>query len=155
MINNNDNIILNIAIITNNIKKVKLLLIDNININIDINFQNNNNNTALILACKYECNIEIIKILLEYKDININLQNNNNDTALSIVYNNNNIEVVKLLLKHKNININLQNNTNEDIKKLLEEYKQNNKLINNIVNVCITQEMIGNKQFKINFIINE
>ena len=77
-----------------------------------------------------------------------------------------NIEIIKLLLKNKDINIDIQDNykntalhyANEDIKKLLEEHnkkqllKNDFELINNnIMNVYITQEMINNKEFKINF----
>ena len=102
-----------------------------------------------------------MKLLLAHKDINVNLQSKCGDTVLIRACINNYIEIVKLLLQCKDIDINLQNKegynalhyANEDIKKLLEEY--NFKLINNnMMNVHITKEMINNKEFKINFIIN-
>jgi ankyrin repeat protein len=55
-------------------------------------------------------NIEIVKLLLSYKNINVNYQNYWKNTALILASYRNNIEIVKLLLIHPDINIFLKNN---------------------------------------------
>lgn len=61
----------------------------------------------LMVACIYKRE-NIIKLLLENKNININLQNNNGTTALMYACQKNlNLDIIKLLLD-KNANLNLQ-----------------------------------------------
>ncbi len=89
----------------NNIDGVRdFLLNETININI-----HKYENIALIAASKYNY-IEIVKLLLEVKNINVNLQDKWGRTALIIASNNNYKEIVKLLLDNETININLQDN---------------------------------------------
>jgi ankyrin repeat protein len=52
----------------NNIEAIKYLLDNNL---INVNIQDNFNNTPLILASTWN-KIEILKLLLSYKDINVN-----------------------------------------------------------------------------------
>ena len=87
----------------NNIDGVRdFLLNETININI-----HKYENIALIAASKYNY-IEIVKLLLEVKNINVNLQDKYGTTALTSASQYNNIKIVKLLLEAENINVNLQ-----------------------------------------------
>tara|TARA_Y100000780_G_C13682217_1_gene416443 strand:- start:23 stop:1480 length:1458 start_codon:yes stop_codon:yes gene_type:complete len=87
------------------LKKIKLLLDNNIN----PNATNNNNNTALIKFSSLN-NIKMVQLILNYKP-DVNLQNINKTTALMNSCRHNNIEMVKLLLNH-NADINIKNCNN-------------------------------------------
>ena len=73
----------------------------------DINRQKNRD-TALILASYFGIT-EIVKLLLEHKDIDVDIQDSHGWTALICATNERNTEIVKLLLEHKDIDINIQN----------------------------------------------
>lgn len=77
----------------------------------DINSQDKKGRSALMMAtkCGYT---EIVKQLLEQKDLRVNLRNFRGNSALLLAAWNNYLEVVKLLLTNTfvpNINVNLQN----------------------------------------------
>jgi len=69
-------------------------------------------NSYLILSCEKN-NIEYVKLLLSYPDININQQNNKRNSALIHACSNQNEDIVKLLLENKNIDISLFNNVGD------------------------------------------
>jgi len=74
----------------------------------DINKQDKDGSTALTYASYYKC-IEIVKLLLEHRDIDINKQDKYESTALTYASSCNCIEIVKLLLEHRDVDINIQN----------------------------------------------
>jgi ankyrin repeat protein len=63
-------------------------------INININIQDNIGTTPLMYASYYK-RIEILKLLLTYKDINVNHQNNWKETALILAVFWNNEIIIK------------------------------------------------------------
>eukprot|EP01060_Flectonema_neradi_P012028 TRINITY_DN18952_c0_g1_i1.p1 TRINITY_DN18952_c0_g1~~TRINITY_DN18952_c0_g1_i1.p1 ORF type:complete len:1155 (+),score=151.88 TRINITY_DN18952_c0_g1_i1:75-3467(+) len=68
----------------------------------------------VILACLNETpsNIEFLKMVLEFKDLNVNEKNDACDTALAHCSRNNhdnNYEMMQLLLEHPDIDVNIQN----------------------------------------------
>ncbi|OHT14527.1 hypothetical protein TRFO_15042 [Tritrichomonas foetus] len=82
--------------------------------NANINYYNRNGYSLLIYACKKN-NIEAVKLLLEYKNLDINMQNLSgvntliNNTALHISIIENRVEIVKLLINDIRTNVNKQN----------------------------------------------
>lgn len=68
----------------------------------------NQNNTLHVSVANAIYNV--VKLLIQYPNINVNLQNNQGDTPLNctVIYNKN-IEKSKLLLQHPNIDVNIQN----------------------------------------------
>jgi len=98
----------------------------------DINRQKNRD-TSLILASYFGIT-EMVKLLLEHKDIAVNIQDSHGWTALICATYKRHAEIVKLLLEHKDIDINIQNYNGEtaliiatkgeytEIVKLLENY---------------------------------
>jgi ankyrin repeat protein len=76
--------------------------------------------------------IEIVKLLLSYKDIDINCQNKWKDTVLILALKYNKIDIIKILLNRSEINIFLKDCNNKtvlDIAKI-----RNNKEIKNLLN---------------------
>ena len=96
------------------------------NSNIDVNKVNeeieypmhmDSNNSPLNIAI-VKNNIEIVKLLLNCKNINVNLKttfSNTESTPLFTAINTNNIEVLKLLLNNKKVDINLKCKIDGDI----------------------------------------
>jgi ankyrin repeat protein len=113
-----------------NIEAIKYLLDNNL---IDINFQDEDRWSLLMHASCYNY-VEMVKLLLSYKNIDINCQNKWKDTALILAsYWNNKIETVKLLLNYSGINIflkNYQGKTVLDIAKIYN-YKEIETLLIN------------------------
>jgi len=98
----------------------------------DVNLKNNDGNTNLIRAV-FKGYSDIVKLLLNNKDIDVNIQNQLGYTALMDAARQGYKDVVELLLNHKNINIDIQDNLgrtalmwakfqyHKDIVKLIEE----------------------------------
>jgi len=86
--------------------KLSNILLQN---NADINLQTNDGWSALMISCQQN-KTEIVKLLLDRKDLNVNLQNNNGWSALMIACSDIKLEIITLLLDRKDLNINLQNN---------------------------------------------
>jgi ankyrin repeat protein len=86
-------------------------------------------------------NIDIVKLLLERKDIDINIKDNDGWTTLIFASEYGEIDVIKLLLEREDIDINIKNNNgwtalifalhdNIDIVNLLNNYNSLLLLIN-------------------------
>lgn len=90
----------------NNVEQFKKLLELNKELNIDVNYKYKEENTALIYAV-FCGNIEIVKLLLNYRDnknlyiINPNIQNNNGETALIITVLKGYIEIAEFMIRSK------------------------------------------------------
>jgi len=99
------------AIDNSDVNKIKELLDSGIDINIKYEKKSTLFYlfTPLHLACFYS-NIDIIKLLLSYPDINVNIQDNNGNTPLHLPCSDElvNINVVELLLAHPDIDVNIQ-----------------------------------------------
>ena len=101
------------AVKNNNIEDVIKLL----KMNIDVNYQGDAEYTSLHLACKYGY-LDILKILLNNKEINLNLQNTFDMTPLILAASNCKIEIVDYLIKDKRLNLNETDYDGENILQL-------------------------------------
>jgi len=138
-INNRNNLgetALHIAI-SYQLNKITELLIKN---NIDINIQNNIHEfTPLHYAVNLNY-INLVKILLDNKNININIQDYLGNTVLHYSLIEKNFEIMELLLKNNDLNFNLYNLDNKiPLHYLFEKYEKikNNSIINNYLNLFI------------------
>ena len=102
----NENTPLHLAVLSENIKEVGLLLEMN---NTDVNIQNNDGNTPLHLALG---NLKIVRLLLEMNNIDVNIQNNDGNTPLLLA---NSENIILELLKKNNTNIEIENKKGETI----------------------------------------
>ena len=123
-----------LAVENKNVEIIKALISDP-DIDVNIEYKNerssstkNNNQanydtiqidkkSAIYLAIEHD-NIEIVKLLLQQKNIDLNLicENNNKEmkTPLYLAVENKKIEIIKLLLENPNIDVNIQSGTKGD-----------------------------------------
>ena len=101
---------------------MRALLNKGININLikDFGDEDENGETALISASSVG-NIEIVKGLLKYPQIDINIKGPNGWTALTAASVNEREEIVEELLKHPKININITDDTGSTALQIVEE----------------------------------
>ena len=113
--------------------------------NILVNCQNIKNETPLHIAIDdVNIDIDIIKLLLNNKDINVNIiDNNGGNTPLHIAVFEN-VNIINLLLNDKNINANIQNYDNETPLHLAFKVRDNEDIINLLIdNIKIDVNIIN------------
>ncbi len=151
----------------NNIEQFKTLLELYKELDININFQNNEGNTALMIAVE-NGNIEIVKLLLNYKDDNNsyiadpNIQNDNGETALILAICRCYVDIAEILIYgekegRRSVNIDLETidgltaldialDNNDDIATMLKISKLGQNKIPNSDKYDVLNVLLGVKK---------
>jgi len=187
---NNNETLLQMALSFQNIKIVNILLNKNINLNnqekeygiialhqsiiinnieitntiikngANINLQDIYGNSPLMYAIN-ENNLEIIKLFIDYDNLNYNLTNIYGETALHIILKKNiKLDILEYLIK--NTNLNIQDNNGNTCLMLLKNFNKFKDILENKeLNIFIKNnnnetlyDLIKNNSDKINIIIN-
>lgn len=125
----------NVALISacrynNDIKTIKFMITEQ---NLDPNVTDENGDNCLMIACKYNKNPDIIKLLVGYK-MDPKMVNKNGDTCLMMACQyNSSVEIIKLLVSMK-INIYRLNNDGEDCLLKACKYNQNVEILRYLIN---------------------